>query len=167
MGWSAKRCRQEICTWIHLCSACDGSQNAAWQVCVFLPIEGLFCAVSWWGFYHGGAFTWTLSLIYIIKLKIQFTRTYTSLTWIQYTAYMYTQLVARSTVSRCVVGSSPTCATEHFGFPPSAPWLGNQRPWFVQPCLCNWAYKRSRATYRKREGDCLPVVGFLLVSFIK
>ena len=30
------------------------------------------------------------------------------------------QLVARSTVSRCVVSSSPSGA-EHFGFPPSAP----------------------------------------------
>ena len=27
-------------------------------------------------------------------------------------------LVAHSTVSRCVVSSSPTCGTEHFGFPP-------------------------------------------------
>ena len=49
-------------------------------------------------------------------------------------------------------GSSPTCGTEHFGFPPSAPRLGNQRPWYVQPCLCDWAYKRSRATYRKEKG---------------
>ena len=30
------------------------------------------------------------------------------------------QLVARSTVSRCVVGSNPRGA-EHFGFPPNAP----------------------------------------------
>ena len=36
--------------------------------------------------------------------------------------------------------------------PPSAPRLGNQRPWYVQPCLCDWAYKRSRATYRKENG---------------
>ena len=28
------------------------------------------------------------------------------------------QLVARSTLDRSVVGSSPTCGTEHFGFPP-------------------------------------------------
>ena len=28
------------------------------------------------------------------------------------------QLVARSTLDRCVVGSSPTCETKHFGFPP-------------------------------------------------
>ena len=41
------------------------------------------------------------------------------------------QLVARSTLDRCVVGSSPTCGTEHFGFPPSAPRLGNQRPWYL------------------------------------
>ena len=34
------------------------------------------------------------------------------------------QLVARSTLDQCVVGSSPTCGTEHFGFPPSAPRLG-------------------------------------------
>ena len=53
---------------------------------------------------------------------------------------------------RCVVGSSPTCGTEHFGFPPSAPRLGNQRPWYVQPRLCDWAYKRSCATYRKEKG---------------
>ena len=62
------------------------------------------------------------------------------------------QLVARSTPDQCVVGSSPTCGTEHFGFPPSAPRLGNQRPWYVQPRLCDWAYKRSRATYRKEKG---------------
>ena len=62
------------------------------------------------------------------------------------------QLVARSTPDRCVVGSSPTRGTEHFGFPPSAPRLGNQRPWYVQPHLGDWAYKRSRATYRKEKG---------------
>ena len=33
----------------------------------------------------------------------------------------------------------------------SAPWLGNQRPWYVQLCLCDWAYKISRATYRKEK----------------
>ena len=33
-------------------------------------------------------------------------------------------------VSRCVVGSSPS-GTEQFGFPPNAPRLGNQRPWYV------------------------------------
>ena len=44
---------------------------------------------------------------------------------------------------------------------------GNKRPWYVQPCMCDWAYKRSRATYRKRVGHRVPVVGFLLVSFIK
>ena len=43
-------------------------------------------------------------------------------------------LVARLTVSRCVVSSSSRGA-EHFGFPPSAPRLGNQRPWYVQPRL--------------------------------
>ena len=51
-----------------------------------------------------------------------------------------------------VCGLSPTCGTEHFGFPSSAPRLGNQRPWYVQPRLCDWAYKRSRATYRKEKG---------------
>ena len=35
---------------------------------------------------------------------------------------------------------------------PSAPRLGNQRPWYVQPRLCDWAYERSRATYRKEKG---------------
>ena len=62
------------------------------------------------------------------------------------------QLVARSTPDRCVVGSNPTCGTEHLGLLPSAPRLGNQRPWYVQPRLCDWAYKRSRATYRKEKG---------------
>ena len=62
------------------------------------------------------------------------------------------QLVARSTPDWCVVGWSPTCGTEHFGFLPSAPRLGNQRPWYVQPRLCDWAYKRSRATYRNEKG---------------
>ena len=62
------------------------------------------------------------------------------------------QLVARSTVSRCVVGSSPHGA-EHFGFPPSAPRLGNERAWYVQPCLCDWAYKRSHMPLiAKRRG---------------
>ena len=37
------------------------------------------------------------------------------------------QLVARSTVGRCVVGSSPTCGTEHVSFPPSAP-----RDWVIK-----------------------------------
>ena len=69
------------------------------------------------------------------------------------------QLVVRSTVSRCLVGSSLRGA-EHFGFPPSAPRLGNQRPWYVQPCLCDWAYKRSRATYQKEKG----IVSRCLVS---
>ena len=47
------------------------------------------------------------------------------------------QLVVRSTMSWCVVGSSPGGA-EHFGPPPpSAPRLGNQRPWYVQLCLCD------------------------------
>ena len=36
---------------------------------------------------------------------------------------------------RCVVGLSPTRRTERFGFPPSAPLLGNQRPWYVKPRL--------------------------------
>ena len=58
------------------------------------------------------------------------------------------QLVARLTVSRCV-DLSPRGA-EHFGFPPSAPRLGNQRPWYVQPCLCDWAYKRSHATQKEK-----------------
>ena len=34
----------------------------------------------------------------------------------------------------------------------SAPRLGNQRPWYVQPRLCDWTYKRSRVTYRKEKG---------------
>ena len=59
------------------------------------------------------------------------------------------QLVARSTLDRCVVDSSPTRGTEHFGFPPSAPRLGNQRPWYVQPRLCDWAYIK----------DPVPLVG--------
>ena len=39
-----------------------------------------------------------------------------------------------------------------FDFPPSASRLGNQRPWYVQPRLCDGAYKRSRATYQKEKG---------------
>ena len=74
------------------------------------------------------------------------------------------QLVARSTPDRCVVGSSPTRGTEHFGFPTSAPRLGNQRPWYVQPRLCDWAYKRSRATIEKRRG--LSAGGRFPPSFI-
>ena len=62
------------------------------------------------------------------------------------------QLVAGSTPHRCVVGSSPTRGTEHFSFPPTALRLGNQRPWYVQPRLCDWAYERSHATYRKEKG---------------
>ena len=41
------------------------------------------------------------------------------------------QLVARSTVSRCVVGSSPRGA-EHFGPPPSAPRLGNHATGYIK-----------------------------------
>ena len=59
------------------------------------------------------------------------------------------QLVARSTPTWCNFGSSLTRVTEHFGFPPSAPWLDNQRPWYVQPCLCDWAYKK----------DPVPLIG--------
>ena len=29
-----------------------------------------------------------------------------------------------------------------------SPNQSNQRPWYVQPRLCDWAYKRPRATYR-------------------
>ena len=71
------------------------------------------------------------------------------------------QLVARSTVSRCVVGSSPRGA-EHFSFPPTARRLGNQRPWYVQPRLCE---EKIPCHLSEREGDCLTVVGFLY-SFI-
>ena len=63
-----------------------------------------------------------------------------------------TQLVARSTPDRCVVGSSPTCGTEHFGFPPSALRLGYQRPWYVRPRLCDWAYKGPVPRIEKRRG---------------
>ena len=59
------------------------------------------------------------------------------------------QLVARSTVSHFVVGSSP-CGAEHFGFPSSVPRLGNQRPWYVQPRLCDWAYQRSHVIEKTR-----------------
>ena len=61
-------------------------------------------------------------------------------------------VVSAFDADRCVFGSSPTCGTEHFGFPSSAPRLGNQRPWYVQPRLCDLAYKKSRATYRKEKG---------------
>ena len=60
------------------------------------------------------------------------------------------QLVVPLNVSQCVVGLSPRGA--ELRFPPSAPRLNNQRPWYVQPCVCEWAYKRSRATYRKERG---------------
>ena len=58
-----------------------------------------------------------------------------------------------------------THRTEHFRLspPPTALWLGNQRSWYVQPCLCDWAYKRSHATYRKEKGI---VSRWFLVSFI-
>ena len=43
---------------------------------------------------------------------------------------------------------------EHLAFPPVVhDWvnkgLGMLVCWHVQPCLCDWAYNRSRATYRK------------------
>ena len=63
------------------------------------------------------------------------------------------QLVPQ-TVSRCVVGSIPRGA-EHFGFPPSPPRLGVYSRFYALVCTA------------KREGGCLPVVGSLLVSFIK
>ena len=65
------------------------------------------------------------------------------------------QLVARSTVSRCVVSSSPRGA-EHFGFPPSAPRLGNQRPWYVQPRLCDWAYEKDTVPLIKKRRGLSP-----------
>ena len=36
--------------------------------------------------------------------------------------------------------------------PASSMRLGYQRPCYVQPRLCDWAYTRSRATYRKEKG---------------
>ena len=82
------------------------------------------------------------------------------------------QLVARSTVSRCVVGSSPRRA-EHFGFPPNAPRaLGSVWSWYVKALVCTAVSMRRLGIDKipchlsKREGDCLPVVGFLLISFI-
>ena len=36
---------------------------------------------------------------------------------------------------------------ERFDSPISCPCVGNQRPWFVQTCLCDWAYKRSHSIY--------------------
>ena len=74
------------------------------------------------------------------------------------------QLVARLTVSRCVVGSSPRGA-EHFGSSPSAPRLGNQRPCMV--CV----YRRVYATghipchLSKREGTCLPLHNRYTIGF--
>ena len=71
------------------------------------------------------------------------------------------QLVAHSTVSRCIVGSSP-CWAKHFSFP-QVLRDGVIKSLGMYSRLCDWAYKRSC----EREGDCLPVVGFVLVSFIK
>ena len=36
------------------------------------------------------------------------------------------------------------CGNEHFGFSPSAPRLGNQRHWYVQPRLYDWTGIVSR-----------------------
>ena len=58
------------------------------------------------------------------------------------------QLVARLTVSRCVVGSNPYGA-KHFISPPSAPRLGNKRPWYVQLCQ---SIKDSMPLIEKRRG---------------
>ena len=62
------------------------------------------------------------------------------------------QLVARSSPDRCIVGSNPSRGTEQLGFPPSAPQLGNQRPWYVQPRLCDRAYKNPVPLIDKRRG---------------
>ena len=61
------------------------------------------------------------------------------------------RLGARLTVSRCVVGSSPTRGTEHFGFPPVL------RDWVVK----GLGMSVISCHLSKREGDCFPVVGFL------
>ena len=70
------------------------------------------------------------------------------------------QLVVRSTVDvrvrcafdcRCVVGLSPRGA-EHFGFPPSAPRLGNQRPWYVQRIYATGHIKDPMPLIAKRRG---------------
>ena len=65
---------------------------------------------------------------------------------------------------QCVVGSSPTCGTEHFGFPPVL------RDWVIKGLgMSSVVYatghiKDPVPLIAKRS---LPVVGFLLVSFIK
>ena len=79
------------------------------------------------------------------------------------------QLVARSTPDRCVVGSSPTHGTEHFSFPPSAPQLGNQRPWYVQQAGLVYDYvtghiKDPVSLIEKRRG--LSPGGWFPPSFI-
>ena len=64
------------------------------------------------------------------------------------------QLVAHSTPDRCVVGSSPTYGTEHFGFLPSAPRLGNQRPWYgmSSPVYATGHIKDPVSLIEKRRG---------------
>ena len=66
------------------------------------------------------------------------------------------QLVVRLSVSQCVVSLSPRGA-EHFGMPSLVYATGHIKD--PVPLI----EKRRR----KEKRDCLPVVGFLLVSFIK
>ena len=46
--------------------------------------------------------------------------------------------------------------SEHFGFPPGVyDWINIKYwPWYVQPCLCDWAYKRSVPLIEKSRALC-------------
>ena len=49
-----------------------------------------------------------------------------------------------------IINLSEVVPSNHLaGTPGSGPGLPNQRLWYVQPCLCDWACKRSCATYCK------------------
>ena len=110
--------------------------------CFGVPVGGLFVHYWLW-------MSKTRSCIILLKghTSSECVHVYAS-----HTTHLSLLLSIHVSIDRCIVGSSPTRGTEHFGFPPSAPRLGNQRPWYIQPRLCDWAYKRSRATYRKEKG---------------
>ena len=51
--------------------------------------------------------------------------------------------------------SASCLKNNHLDFFPLGPWAwANQRPWYVQPCLYDWEYKKSYALVKKSRASC-------------
>ena len=68
--------------------------------------------------------------------------------YLQFGAVIVVWWLVCSTVDRQVKSSNLPCAGA-LCLSPSGPWLVKWRSWYVQPCLCDWPYERSRDTYRR------------------